>query len=63
MKRRDFLKTTAAAGAAAFGAPFVARGQGLETVNVGHLVGICMSPLFYAKATETIQRRRASTSR
>jgi NitT/TauT family transport system substrate-binding protein len=30
----------------------VARGQGLETVNVGHLVGICMSPLFYAKATE-----------
>src|SRR5262245_48718478 len=53
MKRRDFLKTTAAvAGTAAFGAPFVARGQGLETVNVGHLVGICMSPLFYAKATE-----------
>ena len=30
----------------------MARGQGLETVNVGHLVGICMSPLFYAKATE-----------
>jgi NitT/TauT family transport system substrate-binding protein len=53
MKRRDFLKTTAAvAGTAAFAAPFVARGQGLETVNVGHLVGICMSPLFYAKATE-----------
>ena len=52
MKRRDFLKTTAAAGAAAFGAPFVARSQGLETVNVGHLVGICMSPLFYAKTTE-----------
>src|SRR5215475_14070040 len=52
MKRRDFLKTTAAVGADALGAPFVARGQGLETVNVGHLVGICMSPLFYAKATE-----------
>jgi NitT/TauT family transport system substrate-binding protein len=53
MKRRDFLKTTAAAaGAAALGAPFVARAQALDTVNVGHLVGICMSPLFYAKATE-----------
>lgn len=53
MRRRDFVKTSAAAaGAAALGAPFVARAQGLETVNVGHLVGICMSPLFYAKATE-----------
>jgi len=53
MKRRDFLKTTAAAaGAAALGAPMVARGQTLETINVGHLVGICISPLFYAKATE-----------
>ncbi|MDP2411608.1 MAG: ABC transporter substrate-binding protein [Pseudolabrys sp.] len=53
MKRRDFLKTTAAvAGAAALGTPFIARAQGLETVNVGHLVGICMSPLFYAKAQD-----------
>ena len=52
MKRRDFLKTTAAAGAVALGAPFVAQAQGLDTVNVGHLVGICMSPLFYAKAVE-----------
>ena len=51
MKRRDFLKTTAlAAGAAALGAPMVARAQALEVINVGHLVGICMSPLFYAQA-------------
>lgn len=51
MKRRDFLKTTAAAaGAVALGAPLIARAQTLETVNVGHLVGICMSPLFYAQA-------------
>src|SRR5919201_1878779 len=50
MKRRDFLKTSAAvASVAAVGAPFVARTQELDTVNVGHLVGICMSPLFYAK--------------
>jgi len=53
MKRRDFLKASAAvASAAAVGAPFVARAQELDTVNVGHLVGICMSPLFYAKARE-----------
>jgi NitT/TauT family transport system substrate-binding protein len=53
MKRRDFLtKTAAAAGAAALGAPLVGRAQALDTVNVGHLVGICMSPLFYAKAQE-----------
>lgn len=53
MRRRDFVKASAAAaGATALGAPFVARAQALDTVNVGHLVGICMSPLFYAKATE-----------
>src|SRR5258708_17792622 len=53
MKRRDFLKRSAAvASVAAVGAPFVARTQELDTVNVGHLVGICMSPLFYAKARE-----------
>src|SRR5258707_14241170 len=53
MKRRDFLKTSAAvASVAAVGAPFVARTQEPDTVNVGHLVGICMSPLFYAKARE-----------
>ena len=53
MKRRDFMKTTAAvAGAAALGAPFIARAQQAtpEVINVGHLVGICMSPLFYAHA-------------
>ncbi len=53
MKRREFLKSTAAvAGAAAVGAPYIAHSQGLDTVNVGHLVGICMSPLFYAKAQD-----------
>jgi len=52
MKRREFLKSTAAAGIATLGAPYIAKAQGLETINVGHLVGICMSPLFYAKATE-----------
>lgn len=53
MRRRDFLTTTAAAaGAAAIGAPFVARAQDSvpEVINVGHLVGICMSPLFFAHA-------------
>ena len=50
MKRREFLKTTRVAGAATLGAPFVARAQAGDTVNVGHLVGICMSPLFYAHA-------------
>jgi len=52
MKRRDFLKTTAAAaGAVTLGAPFVARAQSLpDVINVGHLVGICMSPLFFAHA-------------
>jgi NitT/TauT family transport system substrate-binding protein len=50
MKRRDFLKTTAAvASSAIVGAPFIARAQ-TPVVNVGHLVGICMSPLFYAHA-------------
>jgi NitT/TauT family transport system substrate-binding protein len=53
MKRRDFIKTSvAAAGAAALGAPLVARAQDSvpDVINVGHLVGICMSPLFFAHA-------------
>jgi NitT/TauT family transport system substrate-binding protein len=53
MKRREFIKTGAAlAGAAALGAPLVARAQSgvPEVINVGHLVGICMSPLFFAHA-------------
>jgi NitT/TauT family transport system substrate-binding protein len=51
MKRRDFLKSTAAvAGAAVVGTPYIARSQSMEVVNVGHLIGICMSPLFYAHA-------------
>ena len=51
MKRRDFLKTTAA-GVAVLGTPFIARAQQAipEVINVGHLVGICMSPLFFAHA-------------
>jgi ABC-type nitrate/sulfonate/bicarbonate transport system substrate-binding protein len=51
MKRRDFLKTTVA-GAVTLGTPFVARAQQAlpEVINVGHLVGICMSPLFFAHA-------------
>jgi NitT/TauT family transport system substrate-binding protein len=53
MKRRDFVKATVAtAGAAALGFPAVARAQQSlpEVINVGHLVGICMSPLFFAHA-------------
>src|SRR6187402_222882 len=53
MKRREFLKSTAAvAGAAALATPYIAQAQGLDVVNVGHLVGICMSPLFYAKSQD-----------
>jgi NitT/TauT family transport system substrate-binding protein len=50
MKRRDFLRTTVA-GAVTLGTPFVARAQQAmpEVINVGHLVGICMSPLFFAQ--------------
>jgi NitT/TauT family transport system substrate-binding protein len=51
MQRRDFLKTSAAlAGAAALPAAGPARAQSPEVIRVGHLVGICMSPLFYADA-------------
>ena len=63
MRRREFLKRTAAiAGAATLGTPYIAQAQALDTVNVGHLVGICMSPLFYAK-TRKSSKRRAWTSR
>jgi NitT/TauT family transport system substrate-binding protein len=53
MKRRQFLKSTAAiAGAASLPVVRSARAQAMpDVINVGHLVGICMSPLFYAKAT------------
>lgn len=53
MKRRDFLKTSAAiAGGAVLGAPAIVRAQtsASQAINVGHLIGICMSPLFYAHA-------------
>ena len=53
MKRRQFLKTTAAiAGTTGLGLSRPAFPQAMpEVISVGHLVGICMSPLFYAKAT------------
>jgi NitT/TauT family transport system substrate-binding protein len=55
MKRRQFLQSTAAAaGAAAITAPAALRAQTPvqpELITVGHLVGICMSPLFYGHAT------------
>ena len=52
MKRREFLKSTAAvAGTASLGVSKFAAAQTPEVISVGHLVGICMSPLFYAQAT------------
>ena len=53
MKRREFLKSTAAvAGTASLGFSKIASAQSMpDVINVGHLVGICMSPLFYAQAT------------
>ena len=53
MKRRQFLETTAAlAGSAGLALPGTAAAQAApDVINVGHLVGICMSPLFYAQAT------------
>jgi len=51
MRRRDFIRATAAAaGAVALGAPARAQQSLPEVINVGHLVGICMSPLFFAHA-------------
>ena len=55
MKRRQFLHTTAAvAGAATLGASGTVQAQAPaqpEVIRIGHLVGICMSPLFYGHAT------------
>jgi NitT/TauT family transport system substrate-binding protein len=53
MKRRQFLKSTAAiAGTAGLGISEKSFSQAMpDVINVGHLVGICMSPLFYAQAT------------
>ena len=54
MKRRHFLKSSAAL--ASLGLPAVSRAQAApEVIQVGHLVGICMSPLFYAHATGLFQ--------
>jgi ABC-type nitrate/sulfonate/bicarbonate transport system substrate-binding protein len=57
MKRRQFLKSSAViAGSASLGLPGLGRAQAMpEVVQVGHLVGICMSPLFYAHATGLFQ--------
>jgi ABC-type nitrate/sulfonate/bicarbonate transport system substrate-binding protein len=53
MKRRQFLKSTAAiAGTTGLALSRTAYAQAMpEVIQVGHLVGICMSPLFYAQAT------------
>lgn len=55
MKRRQFLRNTAAvAGAASLGSTAAVRAQSSalpDVIRVGHLVGICMSPLFYGHAT------------
>src|SRR5262245_26941894 len=54
MKRREFIKSGAAL--AGLGLPTVSRGRALpEVIHDGHLVGICMSPLFYAHATGLFQ--------
>lgn len=52
MKRRQFLKSTAAiAGTAGLGFSEKSFSQAMpDVIQVGHLVGICMSPLFYAQA-------------
>jgi NitT/TauT family transport system substrate-binding protein len=57
MKRRQFLASTAAvAGTAGLGFPAIVRAQAMpDVIQVGHLVGICMSPLFYAHATGMFQ--------
>jgi NitT/TauT family transport system substrate-binding protein len=57
LKRRTFLKTSAAlAGTAGLAIPQLSSAQAMpEVIQVGHLVGICMSPLFYAHATGLFQ--------
>jgi len=54
MKRRQFLKSTVALASTAAGLGFSQNSLSQpmpDVINVGHLVGICMSPLFYAQAT------------
>src|SRR5882757_2568000 len=50
MKRRQFLKSTAAIAGLGFAEKSFSQALP-EVIQVGHLVGICMSPLFYAHAT------------
>jgi ABC-type nitrate/sulfonate/bicarbonate transport system substrate-binding protein len=53
MKRREFLQASALAGLGAVAAPSIARAaENPGKIKVGHLVGICMSPLFYAHAKD-----------
>jgi NitT/TauT family transport system substrate-binding protein len=54
MKRRQFLKSGAALAGVGF-SQFSNSQSFPETIQVGHLVGICMSPLFYAHATGLFQ--------
>ena len=53
MKRRQFLQTSAAV-FAALGTPAALQAQSFpqpDVIRIGHLVGICMSPLFCGHAT------------
>jgi NitT/TauT family transport system substrate-binding protein len=55
MKRRTFLKSTAAL--AGLSVSRLSSAQAMpDVIQVGHLVGICMSPLFYAHATGLFQQ-------
>jgi len=60
MKRRQFLKTTAAiAGTTGLGLSRPALSQAMpDVISVGHRVGIFMSPLFYAMATGGFEGER-----
>jgi NitT/TauT family transport system substrate-binding protein len=56
MKRRTFLKSSAAL-AGGLSVSKLASAQAMpDVIQVGHLVGICMSPLFYAHATGLFQQ-------
>ena len=54
MKRRQFLKSGAALAGVGFSSLSSGQAQP-DVIQVGHLVGICMSPLFYAHATGLFQ--------
>jgi NitT/TauT family transport system substrate-binding protein len=53
MKRREFLQTSALTGLGLVATPTIVRGaEQPGKIKVGHLVGICMSPLFYSAAQD-----------